>query len=182
MRKFRHLLVVTVLVVMVFALAGCGGSQGSSSNSATSSAAASSAAPSAAASSSSAAQAKLSLAPGDYKVKFTTDSTMFHVNEANKDLGDLHVAADGTATVHISLVSKTIKNLFLGTAEQAQAAGAVLLEPTTDTVKYEDGTTEEVYGFDVPVPVLDQQFDLAIIGEKGKWYDHKVSVSSPVQE
>ena len=54
-----------------------------------------------------------------------------------------------------------------------------LLEPTTDTVKYSDGTTEEVYGFDVPVEALDQEFDLAILGTKGTWYDHKVSVSDP---
>ena len=57
--------------------------------------------------------------------------------------------------------------------------GAKLLEPTTDTVKYSDGTTEEVYGFDVPVEALDQEFDLAILGTKGTWYDHKVSVSDP---
>ena len=58
--------------------------------------------------------------------------------------------------------------------------GAKLLEPTTDTVTYSDGTSEEVYGFDVPVPALDEEFDLAILGTKGKWYDHKVSVSNPV--
>ena len=41
-------------------------------------------------------------------------------------------------------------------------------------------TTEEVNGFDVPVPVIDEEFDLALIGKKGVWYDHKVSVSNPV--
>ena len=40
--------------------------------------------------------------------------------------------------------------------------------------------TEKVYGFDVPVPALEKEFDLALIGTKGKWYDHKVSVSNPV--
>ncbi len=35
-----------------------------------------------------------------------------------------------------------------------------LLEPTTDTVTYSDGTTEEVYGFDVPVKALDQNLTL----------------------
>ncbi|MBR5381800.1 MAG: hypothetical protein IK136_04185, partial [Oscillospiraceae bacterium] len=67
-----------------------------------------------------------------------------------------------------------------GAAEDAQKAGAVLLQPTVDTVTYEDGTTEEVNGFDVPVPDLDEDFDLALVGTKGKWYDHKVSVSDPV--
>ena len=45
--------------------------------------------------------------------------------------------------------------------------------------KYDDGTTEEVNGFDVEVPALDEEFDLALIGTKGKWYDHKVKVSNP---
>ena len=48
-----------------------------------------------------------------------------------------------------------------------------------DEVTYSDGMTETVNGFDVPVPVLDTEFDLALIGTKGKWYDHKVIVSSP---
>ena len=52
-----------------------------------------------------------------------------------------------------------------------------MLDPTTDKVKYDDGTTEEVYGFDVPVEDLDEEFDLAVLGTKGKWYDHKVSIS-----
>ena len=67
-------------------------------------------------------------------------------------------------------------------SEDAQKSGAKLLEPTKDTVTYSDGTSEEVYGFDIPVEALDQEFDLAIIGTKGVWYDHKVSVSDPVAE
>ncbi|MBQ7657668.1 MAG: sirohydrochlorin cobaltochelatase [Butyrivibrio sp.] len=69
----------------------------------------------------------------------------------------------------------------MGSAEDAQKDGAELLQPTTDTVTYDDGTTEEVNGFDVPVPYLDEEFDLALVGTKGKWYDHKVVVSD-VQE
>ena len=83
-------------------------------------------------------------------------------------------------TIHISLASTHIVNLYVGLAEDAAKDGAKLLEPTTDTVTYSDGTSEEVYGFDVPVPALDEEFDLAILGTKGKWYDHKVSVSNPV--
>ena len=45
---------------------------------------------------------------------------------------------------------------------------------------YSDGLSEEVYGFDIPVPALDTEFDVALIGKKGVWYDHKVSVSNPV--
>ena len=54
---------------------------------------------------------------------------------------------------------------------------AKTLEPTTDEVTYSDGTKEEVFGFDIPVEELDQEFDLALLGAKGKWYDHKVKVT-----
>lgn len=84
-------------------------------------------------------------------------------------------------TIHVSLVSKKIVNLFAGTAEDAQKDGAEIIEPTTDTVKYSDGYTEEVYGFDIPVPAIGEEFDVALLGEKGKWYDHKVSVKDPVK-
>ena len=116
------------------------------------------------------------LADGTYDAKFTTDSSMFKVNETKDGKGELTVK-DGKKTIHITLVSKNIVNLFPGTAEDAQKDGAVLLEPTVDIVEYSDGTSEEVYGFDVPVPALGEEFDLAIIGTKGKWYDHKVKVT-----
>ena len=118
------------------------------------------------------------LEDGTYTVDFNTDSTMFHVNEAKEGKAELTVK-DGKMTAHITLPSKNIVNLFVGTAADAQKDGAKLLEPTTDTVEYSDGTSEEVYGFDVPVPAVDEDFDLALIGTKGKWYDHKVSVYNP---
>ena len=111
-------------------------------------------------------------------MEFHTDSSMFHVNEACDGMGVLTVT-DGQMSVHISLASKNIVNLFLGTAEEAQQDGAVLLKPTTDTVTYSDGSSEDVYGFDIPVSALDEDFQVAIIGTKGTWYDHTVSVSSP---
>ena len=120
------------------------------------------------------------LEDGVYGVEFDTDSSMFHVNEANDEKGELTVK-DGKMTIHVSLVSKKIVNLFAGTAEDAQKDGAEIIEPTTDTVKYSDGYTEEVYGFDIPVPAIGEEFDVALLGEKGKWYDHKVSVSNPVK-
>lgn len=118
------------------------------------------------------------LEDGIYTADFHTDSSMFRVNEACEGKGTLTVK-DGQMTIHISLGSKKIVNLFSGLAEDAQKDGAQLIEPTTDSVTYSDGITEEVYGFDVPVPVLDEEFDLALIGTKGTWYDHKVSVSNP---
>ena len=116
------------------------------------------------------------LEDGEYDAKFTTDSSMFHVNEANADLGTLTVE-DGRMTIHVSLASKNIVKLFPGLAKDAEKAGAKTLEPTTDEVTYSDGTKEEVYGFDIPVEELDQEFDLALLGAKGKWYDHKVKVT-----
>ena len=120
------------------------------------------------------------LPDGTYTADFKTDSSMFHVNETNNGKGVLTVE-NGQMTIHISLPSKNTVNLFPGTAEDAQKEGAVLLQPTTDTVTYDDGETEEVFGFDIPVPYLDEEFDCALIGTKGKWYDHKVSVSNPVK-
>ena len=120
------------------------------------------------------------LEDGVYTAEFDTDSSMFHVNEANDKKGKLTVK-DGKMTIHVSLVSKKIVNLFAGTAEDAQKDGAEIIEPTTDTVKYSDGYTEEVYGFDIPVPAIGEEFDVALLGEKGKWYDHKVSVKDPVK-
>ena len=118
---------------------------------------------------------------GTYEAVFTTDSSMFHVNEANDDKGVLTVK-DGQMTIHVSLAGDGIVNLFAGTAEDAQKDGAVLLEPTEDEVTYSDGTTEKVAGFDIPVPALDEEFDVALIGTKGKWYDHKVKVTSDLKK
>ena len=116
---------------------------------------------------------------GTYVVTFKSDHAMFHVNDANNDKGILTVK-DGKMTVHVSLQSKKIVNLFYGTKEEAQKDGAELIEPTEDTVYYDDGTTAEVYGFDVPVPALDEPFDVSILGTHGNWYTHKVTVSDPV--
>ena len=118
------------------------------------------------------------LEDGIYSADFETDSSMFRVNETCNGKGKLTVQ-DGKMTIHISLTSQNIVNLFPGTAEDAQKDGAELLQPTVDTVTYEDGISEEVNGFDVPVPVLDEPFNLALIGTKGKWYDHEVIVSNP---
>ena len=125
-----------------------------------------------------ATEAAATLEDGTYTADFNTDSSMFQVNEMYDGKGTLTVE-DGKMTIHITLRSTNIVNLYPGLAEDAQKEGAELLQPTTDTVTYSDGMTEEVNGFDVPVPALDEEFDLALIGTKGTWYDHKVSVSNP---
>ena len=124
------------------------------------------------------AEEAAALEDGVYTAIFTTDSSMFHVNEAYDNRGTLTVK-DGQMVIHVTLASKGILNLFSGLVEDAKLEGAVLLEPTTDTVDYPDGTTDEAFGYDIPVPALDEEFDVALIGKKGKWYDHKVKVSDP---
>ena len=117
------------------------------------------------------------LEDGVYTAEFDTDSSMFHANEANDGKGTLTVK-DGQMTFHVSLVSKKIVNLYVGMAADAEAHEGDWLQPTTDTVTYSDGLSDEVYGFDIPVEALDEDFQLAILGAKGKWYDHTVRVAN----
>ena len=119
------------------------------------------------------------LSDGIYSATFTTDSSMFHVSEANNGKGVLTVK-EGKMTIHVSLGSKNIVNLFVGTSEDAGKEGAAILEPTGDEVTYSGGGKEEVYGFDIPVAAIGEEFDCAIVGKMGKWYDHKVKVSDPI--
>ncbi len=120
--------------------------------------------------------AKLDLEDGEYTVEFTTDSSMFHVNETLDDKATLTVK-DGVGTVHITLAGTGIINLYVGLAADAESDEANWLNYTEDEVTYDDGMTETVYGFDVPVPVLNEEYDVALLGSKGTWYDHKVKVT-----
>ena len=166
--KFALLLAGTVLAG---AITGCGASGTLASSAASSEAAASSAVSEAA----SEPAAEAALPDGVYTADFDTDSSMFHANEANDGKGTLTVK-DGQMTFHVSLVSKKIVNLYVGTAEDAASHETDWLQPTTDTVTYSDGTSEEVYGYDIPVAAVDEDFQLALLGTKGKWYDHTVSI------
>lgn len=180
----NYISLILAAAVLGCALTACGASSTAASSTAASSEAAAAASSEAASSEAASSEAaKSTLADGVYTAEFETDSTMFHANEACDGKGTLTVK-NGEMTFHVSLVSKSILNLYVGTAEDAQKDGAVLLEPTTDTVTYSDGLSEEVYGFDIPVTVLDEDFDLAIVGKKGTWYDHKVSVrnAQPAEE
>ena len=177
MKYTRFVSLLAVSALLAASLAGCGSSASSVASSASSEAVSSVAesAVSEAASESAAASSALALEDGTYTAEFDTDSSMFHVNEASDGKGTLTVE-DGQMTLHISLQSKKIVNLYVGMAADAPDHEADWLQPTTDTVTYSDGTSEEVYGFDVPVEALDTDFQLAILGTKGKWYDHTVSV------
>ena len=177
MKYTRFVSLLAVSALLAASLAGCGSSASSVASSASSEAVSSVAesAVSEAASESAAASSARTLEDGTYTAEFDTDSSMFHVNEASDGKGTLTVE-DGQMTLHISLQSKKIVNLYVGMAADAPDHEADWLQPTTDTVTYSDGTSEEVYGFDVPVKALDTDFQLAILGTKGKWYDHTVSV------
>lgn len=170
MRCKQMLSLSVVTVLLAASLAGCGTSSNAPS-------AVSSEAPSSAASSAASEVTETAALPdGVYTAEFDTDSGMFHANEACDGKGTLTVK-DGKMTFHVSLVSKKIVNLYPGLAADAEAHKTDWLLPTTDTVTYSDGTSDEVYGFDIPVAAVDADFQLAILGTKGTWYDHTVSIS-----
>ena len=173
MKYTRFVSLLAVSALLAASLAGCGSSASSVASSASSEAVSSVA--ESAVSEAAADSSARTLEDGTYTAEFDTDSSMFHVNEASDGKGTLTVE-DGQMTLHISLQSKKIVNLYVGMAADAPDHEADWLQPTTDTVTYSDGTSEEVYGFDVPVEALDTDFQLAILGTKGKWYDHTVSV------
>ena len=168
-KQFLSLSVASLLLAA--ALTGCGAASSTASSAAGSEAASSVASSAAAASETDAA----ALPDGVYTAEFDTDSGMFHANEACDGKGTLTVE-NGTMTFHVSLASKKIVNLYVGMAADAEANKADWLLPTTDTVTYSDGTSEEVYGYDIPVAAVDEDFQLALLGTKGKWYDHTVSI------
>ena len=147
MKYTRFVSLLAVSALLAASLAGCGSSASSVTSSASSEAVSSVAesAVSGAASESAAASSAQALEDGTYTAEFDTDSSMFHVNEASDGKGTLTVE-DGQMTLHISLQSKKIVNLYVGMAADAPDHEADWLQPTTDTVTYSDGTSEEVYG------------------------------------
>ena len=173
----KKLQIVSITLAALL-LAGCGAAESAAPASESASEAASTVetAP-AAESESETPAAEAALPDGVYTADFNTDSSMFHANESCDGKGTLTVA-DGRMTMHVSLQSKKIVNLYLGMAADAADHETDWLQPTTDTVTYSDGTSEEVYGFDIPVAAVDTDFQLAILGTKGTWYDHTVSVAN----
>ena len=156
-RQMKRLAALVALMLTTLTIASCGGKQTAAEP---------------------ATEAATSTA-GEAAAETANEAEMFHVNEAKDGKGILTVK-DGEMTIHIVMPSKNVVNLFRGSAEDAQKDGAELIQPKVEEVTYSDGTTEEVNSFDVSVPYLNQTFDLALVGTKGKWYDHKVSVSNAV--
>lgn len=119
---------------------------------------------------------KTALEDGIYSAKFETDSGMFKINETKEGRGILTVK-DGKMTMEIVLSGDGIVGLYEGLAKDAKNDEKNRIYCSKVTVKYDDGSEEEVNSFVIDVPVLDKEFDLALIGKKEKWYDHKVIVS-----
>lgn len=165
--KKRQLASITLAALL---LAGCGASASTTAESASAAASTVETAPAA-------TEAPAAALPdGVYTAEFKTDSSMFHASEAVDGMGTLTVE-NGVMTFHVSLQSQKIVNLYLGMATDAPDHESDWLQPTVDTVTYSDGTSDEVYGFDIPVQAVDTDFQLAILGTKGTWYDHTVSVA-----
>ena len=165
--KKRQLASITLAALL---LAGCGASASTTAESVSAAASTVETAPEA-------TEAPAAALPdGVYTAEFKTDSSMFHASEAVDGMGTLTVE-NGVMTFHVSLQSQKIVNLYLGMAADAPDHESDWLQPTVDTVTYSDGTSDEVYGFDIPVQAVDTDFQLAILGTKGTWYDHTVSVA-----
>ena len=94
------------------------------------------------------------------------DGSIFHLHLRPEQLSD-----------RVILRGNKINHLFCGTAAEAKNSRSRWLDPTVDTVTYDDGTEEKVSGFNIPVEKIGVEFPVALIGKKGIWYDHMVSVS-----
>lgn len=140
------------LTLAALLLAGCGASAASTAESTSEAVSTEETAPAATAAPAETQAPAAALPDGVYTAKFNTDSSMFHANEAVDGMGTLTVE-NGTMTFHVSLQSQKIVNLYPGMAADAPAHESDWLQPTVDTVTYSDGTSDEVYGFDIPVAV-----------------------------
>lgn len=153
MKKLLTVLISAVALCGCLFAAGCGGSADSDSPASTNS----------------------GLEEGTYTAEFSSDlMSMIHLNEVCEGRCTLTVDADGNAVAHLIMPSTSIQKLYLGTKDKAQEPGAELIEAQKEKVVYDDGYKQTVSAFDLPVPVIDQEFDMALVGKKGNWYDHKV--------
>mgnify|MGYP002766767763 CR=1 FL=1 len=141
MKQNRVISGAVAALVLAALLAGCG-STATGASSADSTPAATEAAGSEVTAPTAEPQTEAALPDGVYTAEFETDSSMVHANEACDGKGTLTVA-DGKMTFHVSLASKKIVNLYLGTAEDAPSHESDWLQPTTDTVTYTCAVTLE---------------------------------------
>ena len=158
-------------LLLAAALTGCGAAS-STASSAAGSEAASSVASSAAASETAAA----ALPDGVYTAEFDTDSGMFHANEACDGKGTLTVEKrhdDLPRQPRFQRRSSTCMSAWPQTPTPTKPTGCC---PPPTPSPTPTAPPKEVYGYDIPVAAVDEDFQLALLGTKGKWYDHTVSI------
>ena len=64
-------------------------------------------------------------------------------------------------------------------AEQFDDTDASEIQANTNFHKLDEWSS--LIGLSV-IAMVDEEFDVALIGKKGKWYDHKVTVTSDLKE
>jgi serine/threonine protein kinase len=113
----------------------------------------------------------ISLAEGVYQAVFKTNGSSFLPQEGRC----LLEVKKGKMLLRINLVNENVENLFQGLKEDAQKAGAALINPTM-VVSQGGGA---LYGFTMPLKAIDEEFDLAFLASNGQWYDRKIIVTDP---
>lgn len=102
---------------------------------------------------------------------------MFILNETLNGKATLTVK-NGKMTLHAVVAGTGYDKVYVGSIKNARKKGAKYCKRTTTTVKYNDGTKEKVYAFDIPVKSLNKAFTLSMHGkESGKWYSHPAKVT-----
>jgi len=103
---------------------------------------------------------------GCYEVRVESSSSMFRIVRAKLNI------EDGNMTADITLSGTGYLKLFMGTGEEALAAGE---EGFISYVEDEEGA----YTYTIPVEALDVQFPCAAYSRrKGTWYDRELMIPS----
>ena len=89
------------------------------------------------------------------------------------------VAASLALSLLVGCGASSTASSAASSAASSEAASSVA-SSAAETAALPDGVYTA--GFDIPVSAVDADFDLAILGTKGKWYDHVVSVRDAVEK
>lgn len=143
---------------MVLALAGCAGGNGTQN-------AATSTEPSSVAETPSSGTG--TLADGTYEIEIDTDSSMFHAESCTLKV------EGGQMTATLTLPGEGFSRLCFGTIEEAETASDDVI---ADYYLNDKGK----YTFDLKVPTLDEELDIAAWGQRrDRWYQHTITFLSP---
>lgn len=106
------------------------------------------------------------IADGTYTIEVTSSSSMFRVVDAQL------TAAGGEMTAVLTLSGTGYEKLYMGTGEEA-------LADTDDKGIYFVEDAQGMYTYEVPVPALDQETEVAAWSiRKQTWYDRILVFSS----